>query len=73
MEEDTEPIEWGDMDPSFRSLLESTPAMLEAYKTLKNLKKMAKLDAETRTFQASTNVEVPAPSSSHDSGLSQNG
>ena len=37
--------------------------MLEAYKTLKNLKKMAKLDAATRSFQASTNVEVPAPSS----------
>ena len=57
MEEDTEPIEWGDMDPSFRSLLESTPAVLEAYKTLKNPKKMAKLDVGARTFQPSTNVE----------------
>ena len=43
MEEDTEPIEWGDMDPAFRTLLETTPAMLEAYKTLRNPKKMAKL------------------------------
>ena len=43
MEEDAEPIEWGDMDPAFRALLESTPAMLEAYKTLRNAKKMAKL------------------------------
>ena len=39
----------------------STPAVLEAYKTLKNPKKVAKLDVSTRTFQASTNVEVPAP------------
>ena len=62
MEEDTEPIEWGDMDPAFRSLLESTPAMLEAYKTLRNPKKMAKLDTATSSFQPSTNVEVPEPS-----------
>ena len=62
MEEDTEPIEWGDMDPSFRSLLETTPAVLDAYKTLKNPKKTAKLDVETRPFQPSSNVEVPPPS-----------
>ena len=63
MEEDTEPLEWGDMDPALKSLLESTSAMLEAYKTLKNPKKMAKLDAATRSFQASTNVELPEPTS----------
>ena len=62
MEEDTEPIEWGDMDPAFKSLPEPTPAMLEACKTLTNPKKMAKLDAATRSFQASTSVEVPEPS-----------
>ena len=62
MEEDTEPIEWGDMDPSFRGLLESTPAMLEAYKTLKNPQKMAKVDTTTSSFQPSTNVEVPEAS-----------
>ena len=50
------------MDPSFRSLLQSTPAMLEAYKTLRNPKKMAKLDTTTSSFQPSTNVEVPEPS-----------
>ena len=60
---DDEPIEWGDMDPSFRQFLESTPAVLEAYKTLKNPKKMAKLGVPTRIFQATTHVEVPAPSS----------
>ena len=62
MEEDTKPIEWVDMDPAFNTLLESTPAMLEACKTLKNPKKMAKPDAATKSFQASTNVEVPEPS-----------
>ena len=36
--------------------------MLEAYKTLKNPKKMAKLDTTTSSFQPSTNVEVPEPS-----------
>ena len=55
-----EPLEWGDMDPAFRSLLEST-AMLEAHKILKSPKKIAKLDTTTRSFQASTNVEVPEP------------
>ena len=60
---DDEPIECGDMDPSFRRLLESSPAVLEAYKTFKNPKKMAKLDVSTRTFQPSTDVEVPAFSS----------
>ena len=38
--------------------------MLEAYKTLKNPKKMAKLDTSTGPFQVSTNVEVPEPSPS---------
>ena len=36
--------------------------MLEAYKILKDPKKMAKLDAATSSFQPSTNVEVPEPS-----------
>ena len=62
MEEDTEPMEWGDMDPAFKRLLESTPAMLEAYKTLNNPKQMAKLDAATGSFQAGINVEVPESS-----------
>ena len=38
-EEDDEPIEWGDMDPSFSKMLQSTPSMLAAYKALRSLRK----------------------------------
>ena len=63
MEEDeTEPIEWGDMDPSFARMLQSTPSMLQAYKALRSPKKMAKLDTAFGSFQPSTNVALPEPS-----------
>ena len=60
MEEDEEePIEWGDMDPSFARMLQSTPSMLQAYKALRSPKKMAKLDTSLGSFQPSTNVTLP--------------
>ena len=61
-EDDSEPIEWGDMDPAFARLLQSTPALLSAFKTLRSPKKMAKLDIATVSFQPSTNVALPEPS-----------
>ena len=60
--DDSEPIEWGDMDPAFARLLQSTPALLSACKTLRSPKKMAKLDIATVSFQPSTNVALPEPS-----------
>ena len=56
--DDSEPIEWGDMDPSFAKMLQSTPSMLQAYPP----KKMAKLDTSLGSFQPSTNVAIPEPS-----------
>ena len=38
-EDDSEPIEWGDMDPAFARMLQSTPALLSAFKTLRSPKK----------------------------------
>ena len=58
-DEDEEPIEWGDMDPSFSRMLQSTPSMLAAYKALRTPKKMAKLDASTSSFQPSTDLPMP--------------
>ena len=60
-EDDSEPIEWGDMDPSFARMLQSTPSMLQAYKALRSPKKMAKLDTALGSFQPSTNVALPEP------------
>ena len=63
MEEDeSEPIDWGDMDPSFARMLQSTPSMLQAYKALRSPKKMAKLDTVLGSVQPSTNVALPEPS-----------
>ena len=61
-EDDTEPIEWGDMDLSFARMLQSTPFMLQAYKALRSPKKMAELDTSLGSFEPSTNVVVPEPS-----------
>ena len=58
-DEDEEPIEWGDMDPAFSRMLQSTPSMLAAYKALRAPKKMAKLDASTGSFQPSTDLPMP--------------
>ena len=58
-DEDEEPIEWGDMDPSFSRMLQSTPSMFTAYKALRTPKKMAKLDASTSSFQPSTDLPMP--------------
>ena len=61
-DEDEEPIEWGDMDPAFSRMLQSTPSMLTAYKALRAPKKMAKLDASTGSFQPSTDLPMPEAS-----------
>ena len=61
-DEEEEPIEWGDMDPSFSKMLQSTPSMLAAYKALRSPKKMAKLDSTTGSFQLSTDISMPEPS-----------
>ena len=58
-DEDEEPIEWGDMDPSFSRMLQSTPSMLAAYKALRTPKKMANLDASTGSFQLGTDLPMP--------------
>ena len=69
-DEDEEPIEWGDMGPSFSRMLQSTPSMLAAYKALRTPKKMAKLDASTGSFQPST--DIPMPEVSPDVKLPEN-
>ena len=35
---DTDPIEWGDMDPNFRQALQDSPELLKAYNTVRNPK-----------------------------------
>ena len=59
---DADPIEWGDMDPNFRQALQDSPELLKAYNTVRNPKKVAKLDPATISFTPTTNVELPAPS-----------
>ncbi|OLP84664.1 hypothetical protein AK812_SmicGene34443 [Symbiodinium microadriaticum] len=59
---DTDPIEWGDMDPNFRQALQDSPELLKAYNTVRNPKKIAKLDPATISFTPTTNVELPPPS-----------
>ena len=56
-DDDEEPTEWGDMDPSFSRMLQSTPSMLAVYKALRTPRKMAKLDATTVSFQPSITLE----------------
>ena len=56
---DEEPIEWGDMDPSFARMLQNTPSMLQAYEALRTPKKM-----DLGSFQPRTNLTLPEPSSS---------
>ena len=59
---DTDPIEWGNMDPNFRQALQDSPELLKAYNTVRNPKKIAKLDPATISFTPTTNVELPPPS-----------
>ena len=40
---DADPIEWGGMDPNFRQALQDSPALLKAYNTVRNPKKVARL------------------------------
>ena len=58
-EEDSE-IEWGDMDPEAARNLQSE--MVRAYKTLKNPRKLARLDPTTQTFEATPHTNLPPPS-----------
>ncbi|OLP96493.1 hypothetical protein AK812_SmicGene21261 [Symbiodinium microadriaticum] len=59
---DNDPIEWGDMDPNFRQALQDSPELLKAYNTVRNPKKVAKLDPATNSFTPTTNIELPPPS-----------
>ena len=59
---DSDPIEWGDMDPNFRQALQDSPELLKAYNTVRNPKKVAKLDPATISFTPTTNIELPPPS-----------
>ena len=59
---DSDPIEWGDMDPNFRQALQNSPELLKAYNTVRNPKKVAKLDPATISFTPTTNIELPPPS-----------
>ena len=40
-DDDTEPIEWGDMDPACARMLQTTPSMLQAFKIAQSPKKLA--------------------------------
>ena len=59
---DTDPIEWGDMDPNFRQALQNSPDLLKAYSTVRNPKKVARLDPATNSFTPTTNIDLPLPS-----------
>ena len=59
---DTDPIEWGDMDPNFRQALQDSPELLKAYNTVRNPKKVARLDPATNSFTPTTDIELPPPS-----------
>ena len=59
---DSDPIEWGDMDPNFRQALQNSPELLKAYNTVRNPKKVAKLDPATISFTPTTNIDLPPPS-----------
>ena len=59
---DSHPIEWGDMDPNFRQALQNSPELLKAYNTVRNPKKVAKLDPATISFTPTTNIDLPPPS-----------
>ena len=59
---DTDPIEWGDMDPNFRQALQNSPNLLKAYNTVRNPKKVARLDPATNSFTPTTNIDLPFPS-----------
>ena len=61
-ETDTDPIEWGDMDPNFRQALQNSPDLLKAYNTVRNPKKVARLDPATNSFTPTTNIDLPFPS-----------
>ena len=58
-EEDSE-IEWGDMDPEAASNLQFE--MVKAYKTLKNPRKLARLDPTTKTSEATPHANLRPPS-----------
>ena len=59
---DADPIEWGDMDPNFRQALQDSPELLKAYNTVRNPKKVARLDPATNSFTPTTDIELPPPS-----------
>ncbi|CAE7209868.1 eglA [Symbiodinium sp. CCMP2592] len=59
---DPDPIEWGDMGPNFREALQNSPELFRAYNTVRNPRKMARLDPTTNSFTTTTNIDLPAPS-----------
>ena len=59
---EVDPIEWGDMDPNFRQALQNSPELLKAYNTVRNPKKVARLDPATISFTPTTNIDLPPPS-----------
>ena len=59
---DVDPIEGGDMDPNFRQALQNSPELLKAYNTVRNPKKVARLDPATISFTPTTNIDLPPPS-----------
>ena len=61
-ETDADPIEWGDMDPNFRQALQNSPDLLKAHNTVRNPKKVARLDPATNSVTPTTNIDLPFPS-----------
>ena len=61
-ETEADPVEWGDMDPNFRQALQNSPELLKAYNTVRNPKKVARLDPATNSFTPTTNIDLPFPS-----------
>ena len=50
------------MDPNFRQALQKSPELLKAYNTVRNPKKVARLDPATNSFMPTTNIDLPFPS-----------